>query len=211
MINLLGTSHISPESLKQIREAINKKPDCVAVELDQLRFKALKEKETKTKFSFNFLSFLAYIQEYLGKRTGMMPGYEMLEAVNLAEANNIDLILIDLSITETIAEFKKVSILEKLKLLILSLFQLIFFKFDLKKLPPYSVVEKALKQLAKYTPEIYKILITKRELYMFNKIIALREIYDDILVVVGLGHIKGLTKLLKNKGFDIKVLGNIDK
>ncbi|MCK5474695.1 MAG: TraB/GumN family protein, partial [Candidatus Aenigmarchaeota archaeon] len=47
-IYLVGTSHIAKESLSKVKKAIEgKKPNCVAVELDYVRFHALKNKRKR--------------------------------------------------------------------------------------------------------------------------------------------------------------------
>ena len=45
-ITLLGTAHVSLESCNEVRAAISeKKPDCVAIELDEQRFASLNDQE----------------------------------------------------------------------------------------------------------------------------------------------------------------------
>jgi len=61
---------------------------------------------------------------------------------------------------------------------------------------PISVAEKF--------PFIYKILVLKRDRFMAKMIKELKKKHKKILVVVGVGHIKGLKKLLKEE--KIKIL-----
>ena len=47
-LTLIGTSHISPESVKQVRKVIKEiQPDFVALELDKGRLKSLLEKNKR--------------------------------------------------------------------------------------------------------------------------------------------------------------------
>ena len=46
-ITLIGTAHISKESIDQVTAFIREqKPDCVAIELDEQRFKSLSDKDS---------------------------------------------------------------------------------------------------------------------------------------------------------------------
>ena len=46
-IILLGTAHISQESINQVTESIREeKPDCVAIELDEQRYASMKNPES---------------------------------------------------------------------------------------------------------------------------------------------------------------------
>ena len=89
MIILLGTSHISPESMKSIRETIQKEePNCVAVELDRMRYVAMTSKKG-TKPPGMFLKIISWMQKELGKMTGISPGEEMMEAVRFSRRKKI--------------------------------------------------------------------------------------------------------------------------
>jgi len=95
MIILLGTSHISPESMKSIRKTIQKEePNCVAVELDRMRYVAMISNKG-TKPPGMFLKIISWMQKELGKMTGISPGEEMMEAVRFSRRKKIDVCLID--------------------------------------------------------------------------------------------------------------------
>ena len=97
-IKLIGTAHISEESVKEVTEAIHtEKPDCVAVELDEKRFAAIKNPESwrelnivnviKRNEGFLLLAnlILASFQKRMGQNVGIKPGEEMLAAIKAAE------------------------------------------------------------------------------------------------------------------------------
>ena len=84
---LIGTAHISRESADLVREVIvAEQPDCVCIELDEQRFKALSQEERfesldlrevirqrqLTTLMMNLM--LASYQRQLGGRLGVMPG-----------------------------------------------------------------------------------------------------------------------------------------
>ncbi|MCD6477921.1 MAG: TraB/GumN family protein [Candidatus Aenigmarchaeota archaeon] len=205
MIILLGTSHIAPESIRRIKNVIeNENPDCVAVELDPVRYYTLKSKNFSRPPGI-FLRFLAWLQRELGKMTGVFPGEEMLKAIEISNENRIPTFLIDQDFSITARDIKKVSFSEKFKLVVFTLFAgLHGEKIDLKKVPPKRVVAKAIKLLRKKFPYIYKVLVVKRNRHMANVIKNLSKDYKKILVVVGAGHVSGLKNLLK--GEKVKIL-----
>ena len=94
---IIGTSHIAVESIDEVTTAIAElKPEIIALELDLKRFKRLTSK-TKYKLKLSdigqkgFLINLigSYIERYLGKKVGVLPGSEMKRAIHLARKNNI--------------------------------------------------------------------------------------------------------------------------
>jgi len=174
MIILLGTSHISPESIKNIKKAINEeKPDCVAVELDPMRFRALTSRQGTNPPGL-FLKIFSWLQKELGKMTGISPGAEMMSAVRLSRKHKLATYLIDQNFAITVRDLQKISLAEKLKLfftMILGCFG--SRKIDLKKVPPKKVVEEAIFYLEKHFPQLHRILLVKRNIYMAA---AIREL-----------------------------------
>ena len=111
---LLGTAHVSEESIEQVKQLIEEeKPDCIALELDKARFEQLakggKWRETdifsiiKTGKTYLLLFnlILAGMQRKIGKELGVKPGSEMLAAAELAARYDIPLALVDRDITIT--------------------------------------------------------------------------------------------------------------
>ena len=91
---LIGTSHISPESVKLVKKTILEiEPAVVAIELDKGRFLSLMGK--KQKFQVKdvmklgirgtlFMLFGALLEERLGRIVKTKPGTEMKAAVRAA-------------------------------------------------------------------------------------------------------------------------------
>lgn len=206
MIIILGTSHISPDSVKNIRNAIDtEKPDCVAVELDRMRFMAMKSKKGSKPRGI-FLRVISWVQKELGKMTGISPGEEMMEAVRYSGKNKLITFLIDQDFTVTMRDIQLVSPLEKLKLIFMAAFSSLGGKkIDLKKVPPKKVVREAINYLKKNFPQMYRAIVVKRNIHMSRAIKELAKKYEKVLVVVGAGHIEGLKKLLKNE--KTKIIG----
>jgi len=216
-ITLVPTSHIARESLERVRGTINKEnPDCVAVELDINRYQYLRVRKKEKTFDIlrvlGIPTFLLYwilkkFQDYFGKKTGIFPGSEMLEAVKIAKEKNITIAFIDLPIEITLARIKALPLTEKLKifkLLLMSIVGLALpFKgsasLDLNKVPPQKVIDQAMDYLRKEMPGFYRILVSERNKVMSKNLMSLTSRFDNIVCVIGAGHEKGMKKMLKIK------------
>jgi len=203
---IIGTSHISKDSIEAARAVIlRERPDCVALELDPERFAALMQKKREKASLRNPTYFvLNTLQTYLGGKTGVLPGSEMLAAISAARETKSKIALIDMDISEIMGRLGEISRWQKLKLFFKLLVGLIPLPgqkdFDLSKVPAEKLIDEALRYMRKEMPMIYRTLITDRNKYMANWIIQLSKAHEKIVVVVGAGHKKGLEKLLKKSG-----------
>jgi pheromone shutdown protein TraB len=129
-IQIIGTAHVSQESADEVQSVITEeRPDIVAVELDESRYRQLKGEQTEdlstadilrgnTVFQFLAYWMLSYIQTRLGDRFDVSPGADMLAAIETAEAQNADVALVDRDINETIRRFwNRMRLREKFQLL----------------------------------------------------------------------------------------------
>lgn len=213
-ITIIGTSHISIESINQISDFITKvKPEIIALELDKKRFYGLLNKTKlsfKDMFQLGVKAFLvnlvgAYIEKKLGKLVGVSPGDEMLTAVKLAKKFNLNIKLIDQNIEITLKKLiKKFTFKEKIRFVGDIIKGLIIRKplikpFDLRKVPPKKTIRKLIKLVKKRYPTVYKILIKERNEIMAKHLKYLMLNYKDseILAIVGAGHEDGIIKILK--------------
>ncbi len=210
-ISLIGSSHISEESIRQVKEGFsNIRPEIVAVELDNGRANGLFEKKKPNKLfllkalglgGFLFYIIGEFIQKKLGKFVNIDPGSEMKTALVLAKENNASVFLIDREIQVTLRRFSKFFKKRELIKMILDLF---FGKkekidFDLRKVPSEKVIDFAISEIKKKYPSIYKVLIEERDRYMSQRLYGLTIAFPDkkIMAVVGAGHIKGILENLK--------------
>jgi pheromone shutdown-related protein TraB len=209
MIRIIGTSHISPQSIREIRETIAElKPDCVAVELDQNRLEALKRGEKISLSAIKYLGFrgylfakiLSFVQHYLGKKTGVIPGDEMLEAIKSAKKIEADIALIDRDIGITIRRLQKMKFMEKVRLL-LTIFRR-REKIDLSKVPADELIDSVIMEIKKASPTLYHVLIHERDVHMARVLKQLEMKYENIVAVVGAGHRRGLERELKKQAFE---------
>lgn len=210
-ITIVSTSHVAQESLERISRVMEKtRPDCVAVELDAARLAAMRQgggSNIEALKRLGFSTFLLFfimkaIQDWLGKKTGIFPGREMLFAVEAALKNNVKPFLIDQRIDITFQRIKEIGTREKLRLVwfvVKGLFQGIFRRgdaIDLNRVPEDRIIGEAMKVFQKEFPLIYKAFVTDRDRVMAANIRGLANQYQNIMVVVGAGHEKGLKEQL---------------
>ncbi|MFH1127145.1 MAG: TraB/GumN family protein [archaeon] len=210
-IYLVGTSHIAGESLRKVKETIvEKNPQCVAVELDMNRYLALKTRE-KGDVKLPILQkaifmLLRYMQEQLSRETNILPGQEMLQACESAANVGAKVAFIDQDINVTMRRLmKRLGVFGQLKLLFYMVVGLVGIpikglsmskELDLNKVPEDEFIEYAMGELKKHFPAIYEVLVEERNVVMARNLKKLGEEFDDIVAVMGAGHVKGVGELL---------------
>ncbi|MFH1592882.1 MAG: TraB/GumN family protein [Candidatus Woesearchaeota archaeon] len=213
-IALIGTSHISKESIKKVKKSIKTlKPEIIALELDPLRFNTLLTKKKKRRISFQGLGFKAflfnllgaYIEKSLSKHTGVLPGTEMKTAIKIAKKQRIKIALIDQPIGITLKRLMSKITWKEKRQFVKDLFLGFFFRkkriqFDLNKVPSEEIIEKLMEETEKNYPNIYTVLVTERNHYMGKALYKLMHTFPDkqILAIIGAGHIKGILGELKS-------------
>lgn len=204
-IELVVTGHILERSVREVQESIReKKPDIVALELDRGRLEGLKNKfygkEREGKGGpFPLLPFLLEkIQEKLGKRLGVSPGSEMLQALKTAQEEGSKVVLIDRDIGITLNHLLNIPFKEKINLLNLRKFNLGEIK-SVEDLLEDEIIEDILKKLEKELPHTYKALIEERDQFMAYNLFQIQQQqpHQEILGVVGAGHKKGILNSLQ--------------
>jgi len=225
---LIGTSHIAKQSVDEVKNAIvEKKPDIIALELDNKRLYALTHKK-KNKMSiydikkigikgYIFSIIGAFIEKKLGDYVGVAPGSEMLAAVNLAKKNNIKMALIDQDIEITLKRFSKMLSWKEKWNFVVDLLKAVFLKnkkkvdFDLRTVPSKEIIEKLIKEVKLRYPNIYKVLVEERNNIMAKNLSHLIVNNPDkkILGIIGAGHEEEIINLIKQKE-DNAISYNID-
>jgi pheromone shutdown-related protein TraB len=213
-IILVGTAHVSEDSVREVEEAIEKyRPDVVAVELDERRLKALQEGDESREINIkellkgsNFAIFLlqwllAYVQRKIGAQEGVRPGAEMIAAIEVAKKNGLEVALIDRDIGITLARFwERMSLREKLKMfstLVLAAFGIGAEDVDMEKITNEDVVAGLVEELRHFAPSAATVLIDERDAYLAQNLVRLgRE--KKVLGIVGAGHREGIRKYLQN-------------
>ncbi|MEM2869866.1 MAG: TraB/GumN family protein [Thermoplasmata archaeon] len=209
-ILLVGTAHVSPESAAEVRGAIQEfRPDVVAVELCERRYRVLKDKEAweslpmtrllkdRNAYAFIAQSFLSAYQRRLGERLGAEPGAEMLEAIRAAEERGVKVVLADRDITITLKRaWKRMGLREKWRV-VRTLFQLPFVEYeegelDLKELMKEDALTAMMRELRELAPTVAEVLIEERDIYIARRIVEAASGGGKVLAVVGAGHLQGV-------------------
>lgn len=212
---LIGTAHVSRESADLVRRVIEiEKPDCVCVELDAQRHKALAQKtrwenldlkqiirqKQLTTLLVNLL--LGSYQKKIGQKLGVAPGTELLEATRVAHDLDVPVELCDRNIRTTMLRaWRSMSFIQKMKLLVGVLAGLFedqeISEEDLRKLRQQDVLTELMAELATAMPSLKRVLIDERDTYLTEKI--RRSQGRRIVAVVGAGHMNGIVEALENQ------------
>lgn len=129
-VRVVGTAHVSEKSVEEVEAVVaEERPDVVAVELDEGRYRQIKGEHPddldagdllrgNTVYQFLAYWMLSYIQSRLGDQFDIEPGADMMAAIDAAEASGIDVALVDRDIQVTIQRFwTRLSVIEKLRLI----------------------------------------------------------------------------------------------
>jgi len=212
-IVVLGTAHVSRESVELVRSAVTElRPDVVCVELDAKRFEALARPDrfegldlrevirTRQLATLGLNLTLASYQRSLGVALGVKPGAELLEAARCAEAEGIPVALCDRDVRITLRRAWRALSFWK-RLLLVSSFTAALFEReelseeDLRELRRTDVLSRLLHELGEAFPGLKTVLIDERDAYLAERI---RETPGRrLLAVVGAGHVTGLVRTLE--------------
>jgi len=213
-ILLIGTAHISQESVELVEKVISQeKPDCVCIELDEKRYAALtqkkkwqsldlkqiiKDKQLST-LMINLL--MASYQKKLGGQLGVKPGAELLAAANTATTNDIPLALCDRDVRVTLRRAWKSTSFFKKGYLLTTLFASLFDSTEiseekLAEMKQKDVLSDLMDEMGTALPDVKKVLIDERDIYLSEKIKAAEG--KRLVAVVGAGHVAGIKNVFGN-------------
>ncbi len=217
-LTLLGTAHVSKASADHVKRLLKTGDyDAVALELCPNRYKAMRNpdslsdldllkviREGKASMVIANLALGAY-QQRIAEEMGIKPGAEMHAAMEVADQQNIPIVLIDRDVGTTLKRiYRNVSWWRRLYLLS-GLFASMFSseKIDaqeIEKLKKGDLLENIFTSFATEAQDLYKPLIGERDEYMAAKLIdeSKNKNYKSLLAVVGAGHLKGVEKYLKD-------------
>ncbi|KAB2888239.1 MAG: TraB/GumN family protein [Desulfobulbaceae bacterium] len=213
-IILVGTAHISQESVQLVRTVIDQEhPDCVCLELDDKRYQALTQKEQwqsldlrevirKKQLSTLIISlFMASYQKRLGSKLGVIPGAELLAADQAAKERQIPVALCDRDIRITLRRAWKSTSLWKKSYLMTSLLASLFDDTEiseekLAELKRKDVLTEMMDELGGALPDLKRVLIDERDIFIAEKIKSSPG--KRLVAVVGAGHVSGIIRELEH-------------
>ena len=212
-IVLVGTAHISQVSKDLVHETIEaESPDTVCVELDDGRLKSIQDPDRwkntdlrdviKKKQLATLIAnlVLGSYQKRMGAQTGVKPGSELKEAVDVANSKNIPLVLADRDIKITLRRtwactpwYRKFSLLG-------GLFASIFDKTEiseeeLQKIKEKDALNSMMQEFGKTFPEVKQVLIDERDQFLASKIKNAPG--NKIVAVIGAGHLRGIASIIE--------------
>ena len=217
---LLGTAHVSRDSLDAVRAAIDTDAfDAISVELDTQRMQALSDpdalarldlvkviREGKAALFAANLGLAAY-QRRLAEQLGIEPGAELKAAAEEGHARGLPVHLIDREVGVT---FKRISarlgFFARVRLLSGLLAGLLVSdevgEDEIEKLKQGDILESSFGEFAKQSPALYETLIDERDQYMAARLRETSGEARNVLAVVGAGHLQGLARYLREETRD---------
>jgi pheromone shutdown-related protein TraB len=214
-IVLVGTAHVSQESVDIVSRVIEReRPDTVCIELDQRRFEALaqgkrwesldlREVVRKRQLTTLLLNlFLASYQKRLGGKLGVVPGSELLAAVELAKARGLPVELCDRDVRVTLRRAWAALPTRKKAMLLSGVLASAgetpdISEEDLRRLRRKDVLSDLMQELGQAMPELKRTLIDERDSYLAAKISAAAG--RTLVAVVGAGHLAGMSAALRER------------
>lgn len=218
-ITLIGTAHVSPESVEEVKNEIAANPpECVAVELDEKRYdsmtnpdkykdldiiKVLKRGEALLVLA-NLI--LGSFQKRMGNNVGVKPGDELRAAIDTAVEKSVPFELVDRPIKATLNRaWAKNSFWGKCKLLA-ALISSAFSKEEvsadeIESLKKESEMDSMMHDLSEFLPTVKEVLIDERDRYLAAHIWECKNASassaQTVTAVLGAGHLLGVQKHLE--------------
>lgn len=208
-IVLVGTAHVSAESVREVREVIaREKPAVVAVELDEGRLQAITDRKrfeetpitdlltSGRSFFILAQTLLASFQRRMGEREGVEPGAEMIAAIHSAEEHGATVALADRDIGITLRRaWARMGFREKMRLS-WEMFKSILgndedVELHVDEMLEEDVLTTMMADLSVMAPSISEVLIKERDAYLAANILEASK-KGKVVAILGAGHLKGV-------------------
>jgi len=222
---VLGTAHVSKVSVDAVVALLaNEHFDAVAIELCDSRAQSMRDPEAfKQMDLFKVIRqgkagmvaaslVLSTFQKRLADQSGIQPGAEMKAAMDGADRRGLPLWLVDREVGTTLKRaWHSVGFWQRFGLLgglLASVFEREAIEQDeIEKLKQGDLLESAFSEFASESKPLYQSLIGERDAFMAARLReeATRSATTEsrrVLVVIGAGHLKGLTGLLREQQDD---------
>lgn len=213
-ITLLGTAHVSKESVKEVEELILKKqPKYICIELDKQRYDNLVNDEQwkntdivsviKNKQFPGLIMqvIIASVQKKFSLTTNSEPAGEFKKAIELAKQTNAEIILIDRNIKITLNRiWRKLTLFKKVDIITSFIFgsdDTELTENSIQDIMKDDVMELAFSSFKEKLPIIHKVLVEERDEYMANNILELTT-KEEVVVIIGKAHLNGIFNKVKS-------------
>lgn len=212
-IILVGTAHISQDSVDTVRDVINdEQPDTVCVELDRQRFQALQDQNRweslniiqvikKGQMPFLMANLaLASFQKRMGLQTGVKPGAELAAAAETAQSHGMAVELVDRDIRTTLLRaWRKTGLWKKMHVLATLLASMFenqkIDEEELARLRQTDTLSAMLEEMGEMLPSVKTILVDERDQYMAHHIRQAPG--QKVVAIVGAAHLPGIERQLQ--------------
>lgn len=228
---ILGTAHVSKVSADEVQQLIESNHyDAVAVEVCSSRYQAMTEPDLVGRMNLfevirtgkagvvaANLALGAY-QQRVAETAGVEPGADMKAAITTAHAAGLPIWLIDRDIGITLRRVYRSVPWWQRSALLLSLFQSVISRESvsaesIEQLKESDVLSATFSDFAEDSPAIHQALIAERDEFMTLK--ALQENQKSpkkhVLMVVGAGHLAGITQQFRTLSQHDSVLPRINE
>lgn len=212
-IVLIRTAHVLPRSAEVVERMVKEfNPDCICVELDKIRYENIKNpNDWKNKNVIDIIKkkkvgllianiILSNYQRKMAKKLNSKVGAEMIKGIDLAEQNNIELVLADRDIQTTFLRvWRGTSFWQKIKML----FSIMgnddeadeeLSAEDIDAIMEKDALTEALAEVGQSFPRIKEILLDERDKYLSHSIKNAKG--KKILAVLGAAHVDGVSREL---------------
>jgi pheromone shutdown-related protein TraB len=215
-VTLLGTAHVSRKSADTVAKMIDSGDyDAIAIELCENRYNTLNDPDSLAKMDLfkvvregkapMVMASLALgtFQQRLADQFGIDPGAEMRVAMKKTDALKIPLHLIDREVGTTLKRvyravpwWQRMSIFSGLIASAITREEI--EEKDIERLKEGDMLESTFQEFAQQNPNLYVPLINERDEVMSSHIYQTlqSEKPQNLLAVVGAGHLKGIEKYL---------------
>lgn len=211
VITLIGTGHVF-DIAPRVRDEIRRRaPNVVGIELDAPRYHALRSKHRDRTGTPLVYRLLADFQTRIANEYGVEAGDEMLAAADEARSLGIPVALIDKDAQQVFRRLRhEMGFTEKARLLgsaIVSVLPLL----------PGRSVEKQVQEMqedytayfdemAKKFPTLKRVLLDERNEHMARALTELAGQQEQIVAVLGDGHVDGIQAILVEKGLEVETV-----
>ncbi|SEO80664.1 pheromone shutdown-related protein TraB [Luteibacter sp. UNC138MFCol5.1] len=229
---ILGTAHVSRASVQAVDALLEtERFDAVAVELCPSRAQGVRDPEAfKQMDLFQVIRqgkagmvaaslVLGSFQKRLAAQYGIEPGAEMKAAMDGADARGIPVWLVDREVGTTLKRaWRSVGFFQRFGLLAGMLGSVFereeIAEEDIEKLKQADLLESAFSDFASGSAPLYRALIAERDEFMAAKLRENGAAMDEaaptrkVLVVIGAGHLKGMSAELAGQQGDARALSD---
>ncbi|UCF07316.1 MAG: TraB/GumN family protein [Thermoplasmata archaeon] len=213
MITIIGVGHVFDISRPLEKVILERNPSVVCVELDPMRYQSLMHPGGRKDMPLPY-RMLARLQERIAKKYGTQVGREMITAIETAKTLNAKLAFIDMDSSKTVSSFfKSMSRREKIKFVFALLSSFFVSKKRIEKeLEKFEEGEEDyIEMFGREFPAAKRMIIDDRNRYMASAIKKINQEYENIVAVVGDGHVEGIRTLLEPMDLEIIRLSQLRK